>query len=241
MPEHGGQRPGVPAERESDQQLIRRARHINRSLARYYPGARLELCFDTPLDLAVATILSARSTDARVNLVTPNVFARYRTAADYASAERTELEDLIHATGFFHNKADSLIRLGRQLLERFDGCIPGTLDDLLTLPGFGRKTANMILGNAFGEPGLVIDTHFGRLARRWKWTTESDAIKVEYDVAKLFPRNDWTTLSHRVIWHGRRCCFARRPACGACPVSKLCPAYGEGPTDPALAATLIKP
>jgi endonuclease-3 len=230
---------GVAA--EDAQHLAKRARQIDRVLARHYPQARLELRFTTPLQLAVATILSAQSTDARVNRVTPAVFARYRSAADYAQADRAELEDLIHATGFFHNKAGSLIKLGQQLVERFDGELPGTLDELVTLPGFGRKTANMVLGDAFGVPGLVVDTHVGRLARRWRWTTETDATKVEYAVADLFARKDWTALSHRVIWHGRRCCFAKKPACGACPVADLCPAYGEGPTDPAIAAALVKP
>jgi endonuclease-3 len=241
MPEGEGAPTGPGAAEESAHQRTRRARQINRALNQAYPDARLELHFGTPLELAVATILSAQSTDARVNLVTPAVFARYRTAADYASANLAELEDLIHATGFFHNKAFSLVKLGQHLVDRFDGRLPDTLDELVTLPGFGRKTANMVLGDAFGVPGLTVDTHFGRLARRWQWTTESDATKVEHAVATLFPRDEWTPLSHRVIWHGRRCCFAKRPACGACPVAGLCPAYGEGPTDPAVAAALVKP
>lgn len=240
MPEGEVARIGPGAAEESAQHRTRRARQINRALGQAYPDARLELHFSTPLELAVATILSAQSTDARVNLVTPAVFARYRTAADYASADLAELEDLIHATGFFHNKASSLVKLGQHLVDRFDGRLPDTLDELVTLPGFGRKTANMVLGDAFGVPGVIVDTHFGRLARRWQWTTESDATKVERAVASLFPRDEWTPLSHRVIWHGRRCCFAKRPACGACPVADLCPAYGEGPTDPVVAAALTK-
>jgi endonuclease III len=241
MPGRGGEPPKASMNEESEPQRIHRARQINRALGWHYPGARLELRFNTPLELAVATILSAQATDARVNLVTPAVFARYRTAADYANAEHAELERLIHTTGFFRKKADTLIALGQQLVERFEGQLPKTLDELVTLPGFGRKTANMVLGDAFGTPGLSVDTHFVRLARRWQWTTESNATKVEYAVANLFPRRDWTVLSHRVIWHGRRCCFAKRPACGACPVASLCPAYGEGPTDPTVAAALVKP
>jgi endonuclease-3 len=232
-----------PADGQAEglQEQTRRARQIDKGLAARYPLARLELDFSTPLELAVAAILAARSTDARANLVTPVLFARFLTAADYATADRTELEGLIHSTGFFHSKADALIRLGQELEDRFGGRLPETLEELVTLPGFGRKTANMVLGDAFGVPGLVIDTHFGRLARRWKWTSESDPVKVEQSVAELFPSEDWTALSHRVTWHGRRCCFAKRPACGACPLSGLCPSFGEGPTDQVTAAALLKP
>src|SRR5262249_6623904 len=159
-----------------------------------------ELDFTTPLELAVATILSAQSTDKGVNLVTPTLFRKYPTAADYAAADRAELEQLIHSTGFFRNKANSLINLGQRLVERFDGEVPNTLKELVTLPGFGRKTANVVLGNAFGVPGITVDTHFGRLVRRWKWTDETDPVKVELAINELFPKKDWTMLSHRVIW-----------------------------------------
>jgi endonuclease-3 len=225
---------------ESSVALTRRARRINRELADLYPDARCELDFTTPLELAVATILSAQSTDKGVNLVTPTLFRKYPDAAAYAGADRAELEELIHSTGFFRNKANSLMKLGQQLVERFDGEVPRTLEELVTLPGFGRKTANVVLGNAFGVPGITVDTHFGRLIRRWKWTDETDPVKAEHAVAALFPKKDWTMLSHRVIWHGRRRCHARKPACGACPIARLCPAYGEGPTDPAVAAKLVK-
>jgi endonuclease III len=225
---------------ESPVALTRRARRIYRELGELYPDAHTELDFSTPLELAVATILSAQSTDRGVNEVTPRLFRKYRCAADYAAADRAELEELIHSTGFFRNKANSLIKLGQQLVERFDGEVPHTLDELVTLPGFGRKTANVVLGNAFGVPGITVDTHFGRLVRRWKWTEETDPVKVEFAVAKLIPKKDWTLLSHRVIWHGRRRCHARKPACGACAIAQLCPSYGEGPTDPALAAKLVK-
>ena len=218
----------------------RRARRINKRLAETYPDAHCELDFTSPLELLVATILSAQTTDVRVNLVTPVVFARYRTAADYAAADRAEMESLIQSTGFFRAKTNALIGLGQALVERYDGEVPGRLKDLVTLPGVGRKTANVVLGNAFGVPGITVDTHFGRLSRRFGWTTETDADKVEAEVGALFPRRDWTMLSHRLIWHGRRVCHARKPACGACPVATLCPAYGDGETDPAKAAKLVK-
>jgi endonuclease III len=230
----------VPPAEESPLALTRRARRINRELADVYPDARCELDFRTPLQLSVATILSAQTTDKRVNEVTPALFERYRTAADYAAADRAELEEMIHSTGFFRNKASSLIKLGQTLIERFDGEVPNTLNELVTLPGFGRKTANVVLGNAFGVPGITVDTHFGRLTRRWAWTAETDPVKVEHAVGKLIPKQDWTILSHRVIWHGRRICHSRKPACGACPIARLCPSYGEGPTDPAVAAKLVR-
>ena len=219
--------------------LVRRARKMSRLLAETYPDAHCELDFTTPLELVVATILSAQCTDRRVNLVTPALFRRYPTAADYAGAGRDELEDLIRSTGFFRNKATSVIGLGQALCERFDGEVPGRLDDLVTLPGVGRKTANVVLGNAFDVPGITVDTHFGRLVRRFGWTEETDPDKVEAEVGALFPRRDWTMLSHYVVWHGRRCCHARKPACGACPLARLCPSFGLGPTDAAEAAKLV--
>ena len=220
--------------------LTRRARRVAKALAEIHPDAHCELDFTNPLELAVATILSAQCTDKMVNSVTPVLFAKYRTAADYASADRGELEGLIHKTGFFRAKTNSLIGLGQALCERFDGEIPGKLKDLVTLPGIGRKTANVILGNAFGVPGITVDTHFGRLVRRWGWTEEGDPVKVEHAVGALIPKRDWTMLSHRVIFHGRRVCHARKPACGVCPLAALCPSYGEGPTDPAQALKLVK-
>ncbi len=221
--------------------LVRRARRINRELAELYPDAHCELNFTSPLELLVATILSAQCTDKRVNLVTPVLFARYRTAADYAGAEREDIEKIIVSTGFFRAKTTSIIGLGQALCDRFGGQVPNRLADLVTLPGVGRKTANVVLGNAFGIPGITVDTHFGRLARRFGWTTSDDAEKVEQEVGSLFPRGEWTMLSHRLIWHGRRVCHARRPACGACAVSALCPSFGEGPTDPVVAGRLVKP
>jgi endonuclease-3 len=213
---------------------------MNRSLAGAFPNVYCELDFTNPLELTVATILSAQCTDKRVNLTTPALFAKYRTARDYAEANRSELEELIRPTGFYRNKANSLIGLGSELVGRFGGDVPGTLAELVTLPGVGRKTANVILGNAFGIPGITVDTHFGRLVRRWRWTAETDPVKVEHAVGDLIERADWTLLSHRVIFHGRRVCHARKPACGVCVLAKDCPSYGEGPTDRLTAAELVK-
>jgi endonuclease III len=221
--------------------LVRRARRINRELAGLYPDARLELDFTSALELLVAAILAAQSTDRKVNEVTRDLFARYRTAADYAAADRAELEAMIHPTGYFRAKADTLISLGQALCDRFGGEVPGTLDELVTLPGVGRKTANMVLGNAFGTPGLVVDTHFARLAGRFGWTAQTDPVKIERDVAMLLPRQEWTAASHRLTWHGRRVCHARAPACGACGIARLCPSFGLGPTDEKTALRLVKP
>ena len=226
---------------ESRTGLVRRARRINRELKELYPEVHTELNFGSPLELLVATILSAQTTDIRVNLVTPALFARYPTAADYASADRAEMEKMIQSTGFFRAKTNSLIGLGQALCERFGGEVPAKLADLVTLPGVGRKTANVVLGNAFGIPGITVDTHFGRLARRFGWATSTDPVKVEEEVGSLFPRKEWTDLSQRMIWHGRRVCHSRKPACGACGLARWCPSYGEGPTDPVVAAKLVKP
>jgi endonuclease-3 len=220
--------------------LVRRARRINRELAVLYPDAHCELDFTSPLELVVATILSAQCTDKRVNLVTPVLFARYRSAADYAAADRDDLEKIIQSTGFFRAKTTSLIGLGQALCDRFGGEVPARLRDLVTLPGVGRKTANVVLGNAFGVPGITVDTHFARLARRFGWTTRLEPEKIEQEVGSLIPRAEWTALSQRMIWHGRRVCHARRPACGACALARLCPAFGEGPTDPATARKLVR-
>lgn len=221
-----------------------RALETLRRLEPEYPGAPVELCalrHDDAFQLLVATILSAQSTDENVNKVTPALFARYPTPAALAAADPGELEVEIHATGFFRNKAKSLLGMAAALVERFDGQVPHDIEDLVTLPGVGRKTANVVLGNAFDVPGITVDTHFGRLVRRFAWTDETDPDKVERAIGELFPRKDWTMLSHRLIWHGRRICHARRPACGACPLAALCPAFGEGPTDAETAEALVKP
>jgi endonuclease-3 len=218
----------------------RRVGRMLRTLAATHPDAHCELDFTDPLELAVATVLSAQSTDKMVNSVTPAVFAKYPTALDYAQADRAELEEMIHSTGFFRNKANSLIGLGAAVVEKHDGVLPHTLEELVALPGIGRKTANVILGNAFDIPGITVDTHFGRLVRRWGWTQEEDPVKVEHAVGALVPKRDWTIVSHEVIFHGRRVCHARKPACGACSLSADCPAYGTGPTDLMKAAALVK-
>lgn len=220
--------------------LKRRARHIVRVLGETYPDAHCELDFTTPLELLVATVLSAQCTDQRVNKVTPALFDRYRTGVDYAGADRAELEAMIAPTGFFRQKAATLQGIGQALVDRFGGEVPNRLEDLVTLPGVGRKTANVVLGNAFDVPGITVDTHLGRLARRFGWTQHTDPDKVERDLMDLFARKDWTLMSHRVIWHGRRRCHAQRPACGACPVNRWCPAFGEGPIDPVEAARLVR-
>ncbi|WP_327245632.1 endonuclease III [Streptomyces sp. NBC_01320] len=233
-------RPGKSAKPESHLAMVRRARRINRELAEVYPYAHPELDFRNPFELLVATVLSAQTTDLRVNQTTPALFAAYPTPEDMAAAVPEELEEVIRPTGFFRAKARSLIGLSAALRDNFGGEVPGRLADLVTLPGVGRKTANVVLGNAFGVPGITVDTHFGRLVRRWKWTEQEDPEKVEAEIAAIFPKSEWTMLSHRVVFHGRRICHARRPACGACPIAPLCPSYGEGETDPEKARKLLK-
>lgn len=230
----------VDAATESPLARTRRARRIVRVLGEIHPDARIALHFDNPLELLVATVLSAQCTDKKVNEVTPGVFARYRTAADYAGADRTALEDLLRPTGFFRAKANSLIGIGAALVERFDAEVPRSQAALVTLPGVGRKTANVVLGHAFDTPGITVDTHVGRLSRRFGLTTETDPVRVETDLAALIERRDWTIASDRMIFHGRRYCHARRPACGACGIARLCPSFGAGPTAPDEAARLVR-
>jgi endonuclease III len=235
----------VPAPKTSiatppDTSLVRRARKVNRILAETYPDARCELDFDNPFELLVVTVLSAQTTDRRVNAVRPTLFAAYPDPVAMAGAPRELLEQIIGPLGFFRAKTDSLLKLSQAIVERYDGEVPGRLDDLVTLPGVGRKTANVVLGNAFGVPGITVDTHFGRLVRRLGWTEETDPVKAEHAIGALFPKRDWTMLSHHLIWHGRRRCHAKKPACGACPLAKLCPSFGEGPTDPIEAEKLVK-
>ena len=231
---------GITLASVPDTSLVRRARKIDRVLAETYPDARCELDFDNPFELLVVTVLSAQTTDRRVNAVRPTLFAAYPDAHAMAGAEREKLEQISQPTGFFRAKTESLLKLSQALVERHDGEVPPRLEDLVKLPGVGRKTANVVLGNAFGIPGITVDTHFGRLARRFGFTEQTDPVKAELEVGALFPKKDWTMLSHHLIWHGRRVCHARNPACGACTVAKWCPAYGEGPTDPVAAAKLVK-
>ncbi|MCX5195957.1 endonuclease III [Streptomyces sp. NBC_00249] len=225
---------------ESHLAMVRRARRINRELAEVYPYAHPELDFRNPFELLVATVLSAQTTDLRVNQTTPALFAAYPTPEDMAAAAPEDLEEIIRPTGFFRAKSKSLLGLSQALRDNFGGEVPGRIEDLVTLPGVGRKTANVVLGNAFGVPGITVDTHFGRLVRRFKWTEQEDPEKVEAEICAIFPKSEWTMLSHRVVFHGRRICHARKPACGACPIAPLCPAYGEGETDPEKALKLLK-
>ncbi|MEY9927273.1 endonuclease-3 [Catenulispora sp. GP43] len=228
------------AKPETHTALVRRARKIYRELSDVYPYAKCELDFEDPYQLLTAVILSAQSTDVGVNKVTPALFRRYPTPADLASADPEELEALIKPTGFFHNKAKSLLGMSKAVVTDYGGQVPGKLNELVKLPGVGRKTANVVLGDAFGVPGITVDTHFGRLVRRWGWTDLEDPVKVEHAIGELFPRKDWTLLSHRTIYHGRRVCHAKKPACGACPIAKLCPSRGIGEQDPVKAAALLK-
>ena len=228
------------SDEESPVALKRRARKINKVLGETYPYAVPELDFRDPFELLVATVLSAQTTDVRVNLTTPALFERYPDARALSEAEEVELQEMIRSTGFYRAKANSLLTLSRRLVDEFDGVVPRTLEELVTLPGVGRKTANVVLGNAFGVPGISVDTHFGRLSRRFRWTTSEDPVKVELEVGPLFERKDWTLLSHHVIFHGRRICHAKKPACGVCPIAALCPSFGEGEIDPAKAAKLLK-
>lgn len=203
--------------------LVRRARAINRALAEVYPDAHCELDYGTPFQLLAATVLSAQCTDVRVNQVTPALFARFADARAMAGADRDELEGLIRRTGFYRAKAESLLGLSRDIVERFDGEVPGRLSDLVTLRGVGRKTANVVLGNAFDVPGITVDTHMGRVARRLGLTVEEDPVVVERELMVLIERREWTPWSHRVIFHGRRRCTARRPDCESCEIAALCP------------------
>ena len=204
--------------------LVRRARRINRELAAVYPDAHCELNFASPLELLVATILSAQTTDKRVNMVTPVLFARYRSAADYAAADREDMEKIIQSTGFYRAKTANLIALGQALCDRYGGEVPRRLKDLVTLPGVGRKTANVVLGNAFDKnEGIVVDTHVTRLSKRLGLSANTDAVKIELDLMPVVPRRDWTIFSHLLIFHGRRVCFARKPNCAGCVLADICP------------------
>lgn len=216
------------------------AAEILRLLRATYPDADCELNFSNPFQLLVATVLSAQCTDARVNDVTKVLFKRYPKPKDLAAADRAELEEIIKSTGFFRAKANSLLGLANKLVTDYNSEVPVELDELVKLPGVGRKTANVVRGEAFDLPGLTVDTHFGRLVRRFGWTAETDPVKVEFAIADLFEPKDWTDLSQTLIWHGRRRCHARKPACGACPVAELCPSFGAGPTEPDVAQKLVK-
>lgn len=218
----------------------KKAKAIYRILTKTYPEIHCELDFKNPLQLTVAVVLSAQCTDKRVNQVTPALFKKYKTAKDYAKAPLPEIEEIIYSLGFHHAKARHLKGLGTKIVEEFGGEVPATLEELITLPGVGRKTANVVLGHAFGIPGITVDTHFGRLSRRFEWSQSMDPVKVEFEVGDLIPQKEWTNLSQRMIWHGRRICHSRKPACGACPLAKVCPSFGIGEMDPAKATLLLK-
>ena len=216
------------ARTSTDRPTLRNAKDrvgpIIRTLKRQYPAARCALDHRSPLELLVATIMSAQCTDARVNMVTQDLFARYRTADDYANADPAELEDIIRSTGFFRNKTKSILGMAQALVERHDGKVPATMDELTALPGVGRKTANVVLGNAFGiDEGVVVDTHVTRISNRLKLTNKKDPVKIEQDLMKIVPRKEWTMFSHLLIHHGRDLCPARTPKCEICPVRALCP------------------
>jgi endonuclease-3 len=224
----------------ADSETRKEARAVYRILSKTYPEIRCELDFKNPLELIVATVLSAQCTDKRVNTITPALFKKYKTAKAYAGADIHQLEELVFQTGFYRAKARHIKGIGIKLVEEFNGEVPSTLEELITLPGVGRKTANVVLGHAFDIPGITVDTHFGRLSRRFGWTKEMDPAKVERIVGELIPQKEWTNLSQRMIWHGRRICHSRKPACGACPVAKICPSVGIGEMDVAKAKLLVK-
>ena len=226
----------MPVDMESRKQ----ARAIYRILTKTYPNIRCELDFENPLQLIIATVLSAQCTDKRVNAVTPALFKKYKNLKAFVRADIGDIENLIFQTGFYRAKARYIKELTTKVLTDFGGEVPATLEELITLPGVGRKTANVVLGHAFDTPGITVDTHFGRLSRRFGWTIEKDPVKVEHIVGALFPRSEWTNLSQRMIWHGRRICHSRKPACGICPVAKLCPSFGIGEMDVEKATLLVK-
>ena len=226
--------------RESLVQKKARARAIYRILSKTYPNVRCELNYKTAYQLLVATVLSAQCTDKRVNQTTPALFEKYPNPLKMAQADIKDIQRLVKSTGFYRAKAKNIKTLSSKIITDFDGKVPNKLESLITLPGVGRKTANVVLGHAFGIPGITVDTHFGRLSRRFSWSKSLDPVKVEFEVSKLIPEKEWTNLSQRLIWHGRRVCHSRKPACGACPIAKYCPSYGMGEVDPITAKRMVK-
>jgi len=217
-----------------------RAKVIYRQLSKNYPNVRCELDYKNAFQLLVATVLSAQCTDKRVNQTTPALFKKYPNPQKMAKADAKDIQNLVKSTGFFRAKAKNIKGLSNKIMEEFDGKVPSNLEDLITLPGVGRKTANVVLGHAFGIPGITVDTHFGRLSRRFGWSKQKNPVKVEFEVGELIPAKEWTNLSQRMIWHGRRVCHSRKPACGACALAKLCPSYGIGEVDPVKAKRMVK-
>ena len=217
-----------------------RARVIYRILSKTYPNVRCELNYKTAYQLLVATVLSAQCTDKRVNQTTPALFKSYPNPLKMAQADIKDIQRLVKSTGFYRAKAKNIKTLSSKIITDFNGKVPNKLESLITLPGVGRKTANVVLGHAFGIPGITVDTHFGRLSRRFGWSKSLDPVKVELEVGDLIPRKEWTNLSQRLIWHGRRVCHSRKPACGACPIAKYCPSFGVGEMDPIKARRMVK-
>jgi endonuclease-3 len=217
-----------------------RAKAIYKILTKTYPNVRCELDYKNPFQLLVATVLSAQCTDKRVNQTTPALFKKYPTVKKMAAADIRDLQKLVKSTGFYRAKAKNIKSLSQRILRDFNGEFPDQLEKLITLPGVGRKTANVVLGHGFNIPGLTVDTHFGRLSKRFGWSDKKDPVKVEFEVAELIPKKEWTNLSQRLIWHGRRVCHSRKPACGACVVAKLCPSNGIGERDKIKAMALVK-
>ena len=212
---------------QSDQQ--KRAAAILKRLRKAYPNAQCELNFSNPLELAIGAILSAQCTDKRVNMVTPALFKKYRTAKDWARIPQEVLENEIRSTGFFRNKAKNIRALCAVLDERHGGKVPDNLDVLIQLPGIGRKTANLLISAAYGQPGIIVDTHFKRLSGRLGFTKNDDPDKIEFDLKAIIPEKDWSDWSHVMVFHGRRCCFARKPNCPGCPIKDLCPFFAKNP------------
>jgi endonuclease-3 len=226
--------------RESLAQKKVRARVIYQILTKTYPNVRCELNYKTPFQLLVATVLSAQCTDKRVNQTTPALFKKYPNPKKMGEAEIKDIQRLVKSTGFYRAKAKNIKSLSSKIVTEFDEKVPSNLGELITLPGVGRKTANVVLGHAFGIPSITVDTHFGRLSRRFGWSKSQDPVKVEFEVGELISRKEWTNLSQRLIWHGRRVCHSRKPACGACPLAKYCPSFGVGEMDPVKATRMVK-
>jgi endonuclease-3 len=224
----------------ADRETQKKATALYRGLCKTYPEIYCELNFQNPLQLVIATVLSAQCTDKRVNLVTAQLFKKYKNVRAYVKAPIEDIEEIIYPTGFYHAKARHIKGLAEKIITDFHGEVPATLEELITLPGVGRKTANVVLGHAFDTPGITVDTHFGRLSRRFEWTQSMDPVKVEHEVGELIPQAEWTNLSQRIIWHGRRVCHSRKPACGACTLAKICPSVGIGEMDKSAAALLVK-
>jgi endonuclease-3 len=224
----------------ADRETQNKAKALYRGLCKTYPEIYCELNFQNPLQLVIATVLSAQCTDKRVNQVIAKLFKKYKNVRAYAKAPIEEIEEIIYPTGFYHAKARHIKGLTEKIINDFGGEVPSTLEELITLPGVGRKTANVVLGHAFDTPGITVDTHFGRLSRRFGWTQSLDPVKVEHEVGELIPQAEWTNLSQRIIWHGRRVCHSRKPACGACTLAKICPSVGIGEMDKEKAALLVK-